>query len=210
MEDLEAQESSTARVTREVLDREEIWLPIPGHEGYEASNTMKIRSVGRWIEYTNRWGSVTRTYREGRELTQSHNDKDEYLRIALGRGAGSQKCVHRFICMAFHGPPPFPNAHARHLNDHKLDNRPENLAWGTRSDNALDSRRNKTWNNQNSVKDTCEKGHEYKYRADGHRVCLDCKREYSKEYRKRNIDKVREYDAKWKRKNRREKRESGK
>lgn len=43
--------------------------------------------------------------------------------------------VHRAVCEAFHGSPPFPNAVVIHLNENALDNRPENLKWGTQKEN---------------------------------------------------------------------------
>jgi hypothetical protein len=46
--------------------------------------------------------------------------------------------VHRLICRAFHGAPPFEGAIVRHLNDEVADCRAENLAWGTHAGNAVD------------------------------------------------------------------------
>lgn len=43
--------------------------------------------------------------------------------------------IHRLVCEAFHGPPPFPNAVVIHFNENALDNRPENLRWGTQKEN---------------------------------------------------------------------------
>lgn len=43
--------------------------------------------------------------------------------------------IHRAVCEAFHGLPPFPNAVVIHLNENALDNRPENLKWGTQKEN---------------------------------------------------------------------------
>lgn len=196
---MEAQESSTARVTREVLDREEIWLPIPGHEGYEASNTMKIRSLDRRIEYVKENGKVVNQRCWGRELKQNKNNK--YWRVSIGQ-------VHRLVCLAFHGAPESPDLVARHLNDDKDDNRPENVAWGTQSQNALDSRRNKVWNNQNSVKDKCKKGHEFDMvDKNGSRRCSICIAEYKREWVNKNRKKVNEHKARWARENYRKKRD---
>ena len=46
--------------------------------------------------------------------------------------------VHRLVAEAFHGTPS-PGAVTRHLNGDRLDNRAENLAWGTQSENWADS-----------------------------------------------------------------------
>lgn len=54
------------------------------------------------------------------------------------------RSVHRLLLLTFVGRPPFRNAHTRHLNGNPLDNRLENLAWGTAKDNAADRIRHGT------------------------------------------------------------------
>ncbi len=44
--------------------------------------------------------------------------------------------VSRLVCIAFHGLPPFEGAEAMHANEDSLVNRPDNLGWGTRKENA--------------------------------------------------------------------------
>jgi hypothetical protein len=48
--------------------------------------------------------------------------------------------VHTLVATAFHGPPP-EGMECRHLNGNPADNRIENLAWGTRQENAADCNR---------------------------------------------------------------------
>lgn len=43
--------------------------------------------------------------------------------------------VHRAVCEAFHGPPPFPGAVVIHIDEDAHNNRPENLKWGTQKEN---------------------------------------------------------------------------
>lgn len=43
--------------------------------------------------------------------------------------------VHRLICEAFAGPPPFPNAVCMHLDEDATNNRASNLQWGTQKEN---------------------------------------------------------------------------
>jgi hypothetical protein len=43
--------------------------------------------------------------------------------------------IHRLVCEAFHGPPPFPGAVVIHLDEDALNNRPSNLRWGTQKEN---------------------------------------------------------------------------
>jgi hypothetical protein len=54
-------------------------------------------------------------------------------------GKPQSQLIHRLVCHAFHGPPPSDqHTDVRHLNGDKADNRAENLAWGTRSENMQD------------------------------------------------------------------------
>lgn len=43
--------------------------------------------------------------------------------------------VHQLVCEAFHGPRPFEGAVVMHKDEDALNNRPENLAWGTMKEN---------------------------------------------------------------------------
>jgi hypothetical protein len=49
----------------------------------------------------------------------------------------SRPRMHRVILTAFAGPCP-PRMECRHFNGDPLDNRSENLPWGTRSENVMD------------------------------------------------------------------------
>jgi hypothetical protein len=43
--------------------------------------------------------------------------------------------VHRLIAEAFHGPPPFDDAVAMHLDENAANNRATNVRWGTQKEN---------------------------------------------------------------------------
>lgn len=64
-----------------------------------------------------------------------------FVNVRKADGKRGPRDVHRLVCAAFHGPAPHKGAHARHLNHDKADSRPKNLAWGSRADNAADSKR---------------------------------------------------------------------
>ena len=65
-----------------------------------------------------------------------------YLRLSLqGEGGAQNRWLHRMLLESFARPPEVGEV-ARHLNDDKLDNRLENLAWGTWDDNMADALRN--------------------------------------------------------------------
>lgn len=49
---------------------------------------------------------------------------------------GKKTCkVHRLICEAFHGAPPFERAVVMHLDENSTNNSPANLAWGSQKEN---------------------------------------------------------------------------
>ena len=108
--------------------------------------------MGRWV---NNSRGTTQRYLPAYERKSPPNG-DGYRLCTVTSGSIA---VHRALCEAFHGPPPFPGAKARHLDDDKLNNTPDNVQWGTQSENMLDAVRNGS--NQNALKTHCPKGHEY-------------------------------------------------
>jgi hypothetical protein len=52
--------------------------------------------------------------------------------------------VHRLVCEAFHGPPPFDRAVVIHLDEDATNNRADNLKWGTQKEN-LNMPKFKAW-----------------------------------------------------------------
>ncbi|MBQ8461201.1 MAG: HNH endonuclease [Bacteroidales bacterium] len=47
--------------------------------------------------------------------------------------------VHQVVCTAFHGPEPEPHMVVDHIDTNRCNNRPENLRWLTRLENALNN-----------------------------------------------------------------------
>lgn len=154
----------------------EVWVPIPNLNGYEASNLGRIRSVDRVLINS---AGVQRNWR-GR------------IRVLTTRDGGYQTVwiqgivhdVHRLVASAFHGPRP-SGLVTRHLNGNPADNRPENLAYGTISENVRDEVRHGT--HAKSAKTACPQQHPYvdgSFRIDnGSRRCLICKRDYMRRRR---------------------------
>ena len=105
--------------------------PIPGCEGFYATRDGKILSFR------------TATIRE-----ISARPRKGYLHVNVpygtDRASRRNEPVHKLVLMAWHGPKPFPEAQCRHLNGNSLDNRPENLVWGTCKENAADKVRHRT------------------------------------------------------------------
>ena len=122
----------------------EHWRPIPGLDGYEASNYGRIRSVDRVLEFMGRWGPTKRFHR-GKILRLKRKPNgygQTYLCFYASGGVYPQ--VNRAVCWAFHGKPPSMSHEAAHLDGRTENNRPENLAWKTPTENAADKVRHGT------------------------------------------------------------------
>ena len=84
-------------------------------------------------------GRVFSSFRTGnadlRELRQE-TTRLGYKRANIG-GRGKRAYIHRLVLEAFVGHPPSPSHQCMHLNGIRDDNRVENLAWGTASENQI-------------------------------------------------------------------------
>lgn len=112
-------------------DSEE-WRPIPGYDGYEASNHGNIRSL-LW-----RGTHPLKTPRIMRGTTNSTGHRHVVLRGRVAVG------VHRLVALTFHGSPPPGATVCRHLDGDPTNNRPENLCRGTPKENSDDMLRHGT------------------------------------------------------------------
>lgn len=67
-------------------------------------------------------------------LTSYGCKTSEYRRMIF-RFRGKTYKVHRAVCEAFHGAPPFGGAVVMHLDEDGRNNVAENLRWGTQREN---------------------------------------------------------------------------
>lgn len=95
---------------------------IPGFPGYRADSEGNIWSFKR-----NPSGTKLKL--------RANNNYLEVELCVLGRR--HYRGVHRLVCMAFHGEPQ-EGHETRHLNGITIDNRPQNLCWGTPAENMQD------------------------------------------------------------------------
>lgn len=148
------------------------WRPAPGWEGYfEVSDDGDVRSV--------KTGRIRKPY-----------SNRGYLQVRLqSPDRNTTDKVHRMVARAFHGERPFDGAEIRHLDGKSLNNRADNLAWGTRDQNLEDLRRARAEAHPPVFCDAC--GDELSRRVAAkstlcptcqittrtHRVCTRCHRE---------------------------------
>ena len=148
------------------------WRPVLGYEGrYEVSSDGRVRGVPRECHVR----SIP-----GKELTR-HVNKGGYEYVTLcAEGECKYRTVHSLVADAFIEPRP-EGAVCRHLDGDRLNNSPENLAWGTVSENQYDTVDH--GNNHNAAKTRCKRGHmlaEWNVKtfpSDGHirrRNCRSC------------------------------------
>jgi NUMOD4 motif/HNH endonuclease len=103
----------------------EVWKPVPGHRGYQASSWGRTRSVPRKLKDGRTAGGV---------VLAQQDDKDGYPTVKMTRGQRVRVAVA--VQLAFAGPP-----EVRHLDGDRSNSRPGNLAWGSRVENEQDKRR---------------------------------------------------------------------
>lgn len=119
-----------------------MYKPIATFPAYRVSDEGYIES--RWrtgpfhdgLRVADRWKRMR------------HNERpDGYLGVELRDGHGRRRrtYVHILVAEAFIGPKPFPKACVRHIDGSPGNNRADNLAWGTYSENESDKRRHGTW-----------------------------------------------------------------
>ena len=112
----------------------EVWRMVPGMDSVLASSHGRILLPPRYAPIMR--GSGYRAYmpepRFGCVSRAKTGAKHEYLNLVH---RGKTYKVHQLICAAFHGPKPFPKAVVIHLDENALNNRADNLKWGTQKEN---------------------------------------------------------------------------
>ena len=157
------------------------WRPVPGYEGrYEVSADGRVRGLPRHCHVR----SIP-----GKELTRHVNRGGyEYVRLCA-EGKCKYRTVHSLVAEAFIGERP-EGAVCRHLDGNRVNNTPENLAWGTVSENQYDTVEH--GNNHNAAKVRCKRGHLLvdpnlkRFPSDGHIRRRNCKSCWVGHYTARN------------------------
>ncbi len=113
----------------------EIWKDVPGFVGlYEVSNLGNVRSKSRTVRHN--CGGDKKV--KGQIISQLITPNG-YCQVSLYCKGKRKACsVHRLVLLAFIGRCP-KGYEVRHLNSIKTDNRLVNLAYGTHSENVIDT-----------------------------------------------------------------------
>ncbi len=107
-------------------DDKEIWRPVPSLPEYLASSHGRVMRVP-FIGEMPRGGP-----RHYGGMPTFGVESDGRFHIYF---KGKNYRVHRMVCEAFSGPPPFPSAVVMHLDENSKNNRSDNLQWGTQKEN---------------------------------------------------------------------------
>ena len=109
------------------IAQEEIWKPIKGFDGlYEVSNYGRVRSLDRWIRY-----SDGRLRLHPGSMTNLHKNKKRngYVQVSLYKeNFRYEKKVHRLVAEAFI-PNPFNLPQVNHKDENTSNNVVWNLEW---------------------------------------------------------------------------------
>lgn len=107
----------------------------------EQDKLLPTQYQGYFVDnHGNVWSKKGRNVRMLKPGTRSG-----YWSVTLGCcGKNKSVHVHVLVCTAFWGEKPFIGAEVRHLDGNRRNNIPENLRWGTRSDNQRDAVRHGT------------------------------------------------------------------
>lgn len=110
----------------------EIWKAIPNIEGYEASNLGRIRSY----RIRGSRGKLSATPKILKPLIDKKTGY-AFVHLSGNKGAYLRRKIQTLVMLAFIGPRP-EGLNILHKDDNKLDNRLDNLRYGTQKENVED------------------------------------------------------------------------
>lgn len=118
----------------------EIWKHVPSEPGVLVSDLGRVLLPPSHAPLPNggyraylpepTFGQTARSFKEAK-----HVYKHVMLKNDREGPRQRPRSVHQLVCEAFHGPKPFPEAVVIHIDEDGLNNRPENLKWGTQKEN---------------------------------------------------------------------------
>lgn len=112
----------------------EIWKPVPSKPGILASSEGNILLPPGYAPLPN-GGYRTYLPEPFKGVIRRANKDAKHVYLGTWARRWGNLKIHQLVCEAFHGPKPFPEAVVIHLDENALNNRPENLKWGTQKEN---------------------------------------------------------------------------
>jgi hypothetical protein len=112
----------------------EVWKPVPSLPGVMASDQGRILLPPRHAPLPNGGVRLYLPKPTHGVIQRAKKGARHVYRNYWCREFGNIK-VHQAVCEAFHGPKPFEGAVVIHRDENGLNNRPENLKWGTQKEN---------------------------------------------------------------------------
>ena len=123
----------------------EIWKPIPGYDGYQASSLGRIRSHKHRV--VGGYRGEFEILADPARILKVHIGKTGYHRVGLSTDSTTKTInLYVLVLLAFKGAKPEPSMQAAHWDGNKDNNSIENLRWATVKENIHDKRRHGTHN----------------------------------------------------------------
>ena len=112
----------------------EVWRSVVGCPNYEVSNCGRVRAVARWRICSNGARKFYKAVILKPWLAGPRGNRYFYVDIDQ-----HHKRVNVLVLQAFGGQRPREDTQCRHLDGDRLNNRANNLCWGTRKENMADA-----------------------------------------------------------------------
>lgn len=111
-----------------------ICKPVPSKPGFLAYSDGTIQLPEVTAALPNGGFRVYKTKPIKGTISKANKKARHVYYRTFNRKLGNIK-VHRIVCEAFHGAPPNPRSVVIHIDENGLNNKPENLKWGTQKEN---------------------------------------------------------------------------
>lgn len=128
-------QSSSSRVDERGAEH---WRPVPSEPDLLASTWGRVLQQPRYAPMKRGGYRIYTPVPRFGQVSRSKTDANhEFMIIMVYDRVKKQRPrkVHQLVCEAFHGPKPFPKAVVIHGDENSINNRPENLRWGTQKEN---------------------------------------------------------------------------